>query len=200
VGNRIAERIFFLFQELNRIRKVTAQKDIQPFFQNGRAFGRKDGNQPPHINCERYNNLKISVKEKLPQSQGDRAPASLCNLSVIPGSFPFNPRIAGINSFRTKKREENHAGSMGVGSGFLGLLRRGRRNRRGGLGPAKGMTAAPGGAAPVIQVIKEVNVSQNKAGKANQGAQALQAKKAAQELGSQKGQEQPEKKGKDRLH
>jgi hypothetical protein len=58
----------------------------------------------------------------------------------------------------------------------------------------------PGSAAPVIQLIKEINVSQKKAGEANQGAQALQAENPSQELGSQESKKQPEKKRKDRLH
>jgi hypothetical protein len=85
----------------------------------------------------------------------------------------------------------------GVESGFRGLFRRGRRNR---LGPAQGLAAPPGGAAAVIQIIKEVNVSQKKQGEADQGAQSREAENAPQKLGSQESEKQPEKKVKDRLH
>jgi hypothetical protein len=82
-------------------------------------------------------------------------------------------------------------------SSFRGFFPGGRSTR---LRPAEGLAAAPGGAAAVIQIIKEVNIAQKKQGEADQGAYPREAENEAQELGSQKSEKQPEKKVKDRLH
>ncbi len=66
--------------------------------------------------------------------------------------------------------------------------------------PVEGLTAAPSGAAAVIQIIKKVDISQKKQGEADEGAHPRQFEKAAQELGGQESKKQPEKKVKDRLY
>jgi hypothetical protein len=68
-------------------------------------------------------------------------------------------------------------------SSFRGFFPGGRSTR---LRPAEGLAAAPGGAAAVIQIIKEVNIAQKKQGEADQGAYPREAENEAQELGSQK--------------
>jgi hypothetical protein len=85
-------------------------------------------------------------------------------------------------------------------SGVGGLLRRGRGKRLGAPGLAHRLAAAPGGAAPEVQIIKKVNVSQEKEGEPDQGAQALEREQDSQALGSEKSKKQPEKKREEVSH